>query len=127
VSERRQDDARIRRERQKNSKEVDYLSAKVEKHTKNNNNNIRAVSLHVRVDDRDHLAPETRHVVDQLGGIRKVLLIPREVALLVRVLDVEPHDIHRKVVLLEFGIHIAHILLVNVIPTALTDEKNDEN
>ena len=48
------------------------------------------VALDVRVRDRDHLATAARDGLDHLLRVREVVLVPREVALAVGVLDVEP-------------------------------------
>lgn len=45
--------------------------------------------------------------------------IPGEVALSIRVLDVEPDVVIRDVMLIKAGVHRLHILLVIIVPAAL--------
>ena len=71
------------------------------------------------VDDRHHLAAGARELGLHAQGRRELVLVPRKVALAVRVLDVEPQHVKRQVVLLELGVDIRDVLLVLVVPPAL--------
>ncbi len=80
---------------------------------------VAGVDLDVRVDDGDELAAVQCQVLHHLLGVRELDGVPREVALAVGVLDVEPEDVEGQLVLLEAGVHGAHVLLVVVVPAAL--------
>ena len=82
-------------------------------------NVIAGVGLDVRIDDGDELAAIVSQVAHHVLGRGKLELVPGEVALAVRVLDVEPHDVHGNLVLLEAVVDRAHVLLVVVVPAAL--------
>ena len=46
----------------------------------------------------------------------KFARVPCKVLFAVRVFDVEPHDVHRDVKLVELGVDHVHVLLVVVVP-----------
>ncbi len=50
---------------------------------------------------------------------RKLVWIPGEVALAIRVLDVEPDKVIGDVVLIKARVHCLHVFLVIVVPAAL--------
>ena len=49
-------------------------------------------------------------------AVRELPSVPGEVLLPVGVLDVEPHHVHRYVVLVELSVNCSHISLVVVVP-----------
>jgi hypothetical protein len=73
------------------------------------------VDLDVRVDNCHHLAPLRCDVLDHFIWRWKFDRIPREVALSVGVLDVEPDDIGRNVVNVEVCVDFGNIGLVPLI------------
>lgn len=46
--------------------------------------------------------------------------------MLLGVFNIEPHDVHRDVGLVELGLHVLHISLVEVVPTALVVSGGEE-
>uniref|UniRef100_A0A182VLH5 Uncharacterized protein n=1 Tax=Anopheles merus TaxID=30066 RepID=A0A182VLH5_ANOME len=73
---------------------------------------VAAVPLDVRIDDDRQVAPEPGQVADHLDRMGELVMVPGEVPLAVRVLDVQPHRVHRDVVLVELGRHHLHVPLV---------------
>lgn len=69
-------------------------------------NVVVTVDLNVRVHNCDDLATAGRDVIDHLFRLTEVTLVPCEIALAIRVLDVQPNDIVRNVVLVEFVIDL---------------------
>mmetsp|Transcript_8836 Transcript_8836/g.27859 ORF Transcript_8836/g.27859 Transcript_8836/m.27859 type:complete len:431 (-) Transcript_8836:843-2135(-) len=80
---------------------------------------IARVALDVRVHNGHHLAPAGGEAALHVLGGRERVLVPREVTLAVRVLNVQPQHIVWEVVLLKLGIHCRYIRLVLVVPAAL--------
>mmetsp|Transcript_17547 Transcript_17547/g.44716 ORF Transcript_17547/g.44716 Transcript_17547/m.44716 type:complete len:648 (-) Transcript_17547:7-1950(-) len=80
---------------------------------------VAAVALDVRVHDGDHAATGRPQLLLHAFGCSKVALVPGEVALAVRVLDVQPQHVEGNVVLVEAGVHRRHVRLVAVVPAAL--------
>ena len=60
---------------------------------------------------------------DRIGEQRAV---PGVVPLAVRVLDVQPDHVDRKVVLLKLGLHLEYVRLVLVVPPTLVVRKAEE-
>ena len=56
----------------------------------------------------------------------EAVFVPREVALAIRVLDIQPEHIEGQVVLVELRVHRAHVLLVLVVPPALVVAEGEE-
>mmetsp|Transcript_12900 Transcript_12900/g.28659 ORF Transcript_12900/g.28659 Transcript_12900/m.28659 type:complete len:212 (+) Transcript_12900:1426-2061(+) len=82
-------------------------------------NVVAVVPLDVRVHNGHHLSAVPAHVALHLLGVGEQSLVPREVSLPVRVLDVQPDHVHWEVQLLEHGLHRSHVPLVAVVPAAL--------
>mmetsp|Transcript_28532 Transcript_28532/g.73202 ORF Transcript_28532/g.73202 Transcript_28532/m.73202 type:complete len:278 (-) Transcript_28532:1000-1833(-) len=80
---------------------------------------ISHILLDMRIDDRHHLPAGGREEVLHLLGLGELVLVPREVPLAVRVLDVQPQHVVRQVELLEFAVHELDVFLVVVVPPAL--------
>ena len=59
-------------------------------------------------------SPTHLHHCEAIGKFARV---PSEVLLAVGMLDVEPHDVHRDVVLVKLPLDCVHIFLVIVIPS----------
>lgn len=55
----------------------------------------------------------------QAGRVREVNGVPGKITLPVRVLDVQPDDVIRDVVVVKPGVHGLHISFVGVVPAAL--------
>lgn len=62
---------------------------------------------------------EKEGTLDHLSGLSEVACVPSEVLLPIGVLNVEPQDIVRDVVLLKLVIHRLNVLHVQIVPTAL--------
>lgn len=77
----------------------------------------------MRIDDGHHLSSIASNLTNHLLGVGKGLVIPSEIALAIRVLNVEPYYIVGDVVLLEFTVDVADIILVLVVPATLTRER----
>jgi hypothetical protein len=75
---------------------------------------------------RAHLATASSEVILHLLGLGKVALVPDEVLVLLSVLDIEPHHVHGNVGLVELGLHVLHIGLVEVVPSALVVGRGEE-
>mmetsp|Transcript_23218 Transcript_23218/g.53918 ORF Transcript_23218/g.53918 Transcript_23218/m.53918 type:complete len:539 (-) Transcript_23218:709-2325(-) len=87
---------------------------------------ISLVRLEVRVDNRDHLATAGCKVLLHTLGVRKQMPVPCHVTLANRVLDIEPDDIIRDIMLIKLGIHALHVLLVLVVPPALVVPQGEQ-
>ena len=72
--------------------------------------------------NRDHFASFGGDVGDHILGGGELGRVPGEVALAVRVLNVQPDDIAGNVVLVEFRIHSGHVLFISVVPFALKNK-----
>ena len=83
------------------------------------------VALDVGVHDGDHLAAALCEAALHGCGLREERLVPREVALSVRVLDVEPQHVVGEGVLLELGVDGGDVGFVLVIPAALVVAKGE--
>jgi hypothetical protein len=55
----------------------------------------------------------------QLDGIREMFLIPIKVPVLFRILDIQPCDIQRDILLIEPTLHLENIRIINIIPSTL--------
>lgn len=62
----------------------------------------------------------------QVGWIGEVNGVPGEITLPVRVLDVQPDDVIRDVVVIEPGVHGLHVNFVEVVPAALVVTEGKE-
>mmetsp|Transcript_22353 Transcript_22353/g.69850 ORF Transcript_22353/g.69850 Transcript_22353/m.69850 type:complete len:731 (-) Transcript_22353:901-3093(-) len=77
------------------------------------------VVLDVGVDDDHGAVPALGEHVLQALGVWELLRVPREVALALRVLNVQPQHVVRDVVLLKLAVHVSHVRVVVVVPPAL--------
>ncbi|KAG7234579.1 hypothetical protein INR49_002208, partial [Caranx melampygus] len=62
----------------------------------------------------------------QAGRVREVNGVPGEITLPVRVLDVQPDDVIRDVVVIEPSVHSLHVSFVEVVPAALVVPQGKE-
>ena len=75
--------------------------------------------LDVRVDDGDELARALVELRLHADGVRERQRIPREVLLVVEVVNVKPDDVVGDVVLVELAVDAAYVLVRHVVPAAL--------
>ena len=64
------------------------------------------------------LSPFACKTVSHGNAVWELSSVPREILLAVRVLYVEPHHVHRDIVLVELAVNCSHISLVIVVPPA---------
>ena len=99
--------------------------------------------LDVGINNRDHLAPTSGNILEHLCGCGKFGRIPCKVPsnrvirhisaefeiastpFSIRVLNVEPDDIHRNVEFVEFRVDERHISFIVVVPAALVIRKRE--
>lgn len=72
-----------------------------------------------QLDSGAHLALLVLETLQHILWHSKLVRIPGEVALAVRVLDVQPDEVIGNVVLVKAGVDRLHVLLVVVVPPAL--------
>eukprot|EP00123_Amoebidium_parasiticum_P013700 comp22104_c0_seq1/m.32270 comp22104_c0_seq1/g.32270 ORF comp22104_c0_seq1/g.32270 comp22104_c0_seq1/m.32270 type:complete len:677 (+) comp22104_c0_seq1:115-2145(+) len=86
---------------------------------------VAVVSLDVWVNDVDKLAGLVAQLLLHGDWLLEVGRVPRKVSLVVRVLNVEPDDVIRNVVLVKLLVHRQHIIDIVVIPAALMVGKTE--
>ena len=79
----------------------------------------------MRVHNVDQLPANGGQAGHHLFRLRELGLVPREVPLAVRVLNVQPDDVGGDVVVVQVGVDFGHVLLVPVVPPALCQEKKN--
>mmetsp|Transcript_139176 Transcript_139176/g.433055 ORF Transcript_139176/g.433055 Transcript_139176/m.433055 type:complete len:583 (-) Transcript_139176:415-2163(-) len=77
------------------------------------------VTLDVGVDDGHHLPVALGQRVQHPPGVREVLRVPREVALRVGVLQIQPQDVVGNPGVVEALVHLKNVLHIHVVPTGL--------
>lgn len=80
---------------------------------------VPGISFDVRIDDHHQLPSFGGQVVYHFGRVRKLDGVPSEVPFVVRVFDVQPHDVHGDIVFVEAVCHIPHIVLIVIVPATL--------
>src|SRR5687768_12992554 len=100
---------------------------------------VATLTLDVRINNGDHLAALVSQISLHVSWVREIdltnksyvallfkdalvavaYLIPSEVLFAISVLNIEPHDIIRDVMNIKVCIHVTHILLALVVPSAL--------
>ena len=80
----------------------------------------------MRVDDGDKPVTVRRQVVHQLLRVGEIVGVPREVLLADGVLDVQPQHVVGEVERLELVVHVAAVLLVQVVPAGLVVAQREE-
>mmetsp|Transcript_21296 Transcript_21296/g.55374 ORF Transcript_21296/g.55374 Transcript_21296/m.55374 type:complete len:350 (+) Transcript_21296:1673-2722(+) len=73
----------------------------------------------MRVDDGDHLPSLFTKLVLEPLGVGEESLVPREVALAISMLDIQPDDVSRNIMNVKVIIHIQYICFILVVPPAL--------
>jgi hypothetical protein len=66
-----------------------------------------------------HLTSQCPDLILHLDRVRELLLVPIKVLVLGRVLDIQPSDVQRDILLVKPPVHIEHVMLVEVVPSAL--------
>lgn len=66
-----------------------------------------------------HLTSQCPDLVLHLDRVRELLLIPIKVLVLGRVLDIQPSDVQRDILLVKPPVHIEHVVLVEIVPSTL--------
>lgn len=73
-----------------------------------------------------HLSLLLLQVALQPNGIREKSGVPGEVALVVRMVDVQPDDVVGDAVAIKASVHSLHVSLVKVVPAALVVAEGKE-
>lgn len=66
-----------------------------------------------------HLTSQCSDLVLHLDRVRELLLVPIKVLVLGRVLDIQPSDVQRDILLVKPPVHIEHVVLIEIVPSAL--------
>mmetsp|Transcript_14761 Transcript_14761/g.22203 ORF Transcript_14761/g.22203 Transcript_14761/m.22203 type:complete len:203 (-) Transcript_14761:25-633(-) len=80
---------------------------------------VRVILLNVWIDNGHHLASRRRDIVQHPAWIRKVVRVPRKIALAIRMFDIEPNHIVGHIERVKLVGNLKHFVHVVVVPTAL--------
>mmetsp|Transcript_8128 Transcript_8128/g.30544 ORF Transcript_8128/g.30544 Transcript_8128/m.30544 type:complete len:725 (+) Transcript_8128:1218-3392(+) len=86
---------------------------------------VARVPLDVGIDDGDHLPALGSKALLHLHGVGEERLVPREVLLLIGVLNIQPDHVDGEVVVLEALVDLRNVLLVLVVPPALVKTQRE--
>lgn len=73
-----------------------------------------------------NLASLVHDVLQHVFGLRELVRVPSEIAFAVCVLNVQPDEVVRYVMLIKALVHSFHVVLVIIVPTALVVGKSSQ-
>lgn len=73
-----------------------------------------------------HLASNSDYIIGHFDRVGEVLLFPHEILVFVSVLDIQPNNIHRHILLVKSFRNSPNIVRANIVPSALMMAKSEE-